>query len=99
MKSESDPVQRHPLIEWESLVRFVNDKPSLVGEMGVRDPDYICEGFDRRGYDGKGGCMSDGHYLCVECSELSPDSPRFTEYGSDGRRDRLLLFWRRRGTS
>ncbi len=42
--------------------------------------------------------MSDGHYLCVECSELSPESPCFTQ-DRDGRRERLLLFWRRRKTS
>lgn len=81
---------------WDRLVRFVNGRPERVGEPGVRDPDYQCDGFDGLGYQGRGDCMSDGHYLCVDCSLLSPDSERFTDYGKDGRRDRLLLFWRRK---
>lgn len=85
------------LLRWESLVRFVNDRPPLIGTVGVRDPEYPCELFDGKGYDGRGDCDSDGHYLCVECSLLSPESPRFTEYGRDGRRDRLRLYWRRKG--
>jgi len=79
---------------WDRLERFVNGRPERVGEPGVRDPEYRCDGFDGLGYQGRGDCMSDGHYLCVECSEMSPDSPQF--YDRDGRRDRLLLFWRRK---
>ena len=40
-----------------------------------------------------GKCHSDGHYLCVECSQLSPEAPRFVDYGRDGRRDRLVAFF------
>jgi hypothetical protein len=83
-------------LAWEVLRRAVNSEPPLVGTVGVRDPESVCEAFDGEGYDGRGRCMSDGHYLCTECSELSPDAYRFTEYGRAGRRDRLLLFWRRR---
>lgn len=82
-------------LAWETLYRFVNDKPSLVGTVGVRDPEYPCEEFDGKHYDGWGRCHSDGHYLCVECSHLSPDAPRFTQ-DRRGRGDRLRLFWRRR---
>jgi hypothetical protein len=83
-------------LAWEVLRRAVNSEPPLVGTAGVRDPESVCEAFDGEGYDGRGRCMSDGHYLCTECSDLSPDAYRFTEYGRAGRRDRLLLFWRRR---
>lgn len=68
---------------------------ALLGRPGFRDPDGRCDEFDGKGYDGKGTCHSDGHYLCDECSHLSPSAPRFTEYGRDGRKDRLRLFWRR----
>ena len=57
------------------------------------DPEDDCELFDGRGYDGRGGCLSDGHYRCVECSSLSARAERFET--RDGRRDRLLLYWRR----
>lgn len=82
-------------LAWEVLRRHVNDEPPMLGTVGVRDPDDLCEGFDAKHYDGRGHCMSDGHYLCTECSELSPEAPRFQEYGRDGRRDRLRLFWSR----
>ncbi len=84
------------LVQWDNLVRFVNGRPLVPGTPGVRDPDSPCDAFDGRHYDGTGDCMSDGHYLCVECSLLSPEAPRFTEYGRDGRRDRLRLFWGRK---
>ncbi len=81
------------LRNWESLRRFVNSEPPLFGTPGVRDPDFPCELFDGLGYDGHGTCFSDGHYLCKECSHLSPKAPRFVENGDDGRRDRLRLYW------
>lgn len=80
---------------WESLLRFVNSELPMFGSVGVRDPDSPCEVYDGRGYDGSGRCLSDGHYECVNCSHLAPNSPRFEEYGRDGRGDRLRLFWRR----
>lgn len=84
------------LEQWQNLCEQVNGRPGLFGTVGVRDPDGPCELFDGLGYDGGGDCMSDGHYLCTECSHLSPEAPRFEEnYGRDGRRDRLLLFWHR----
>jgi hypothetical protein len=82
-------------LPWEDLYRAVNDLPPLLGMSGVRDPDGVCEVFDGLGYNGRGTCMSDGHYLCGECSELSPAAPRFHEYGKEGRRERLRLFWHR----
>jgi len=75
--------------KWEALYREVNRLPGILGAPGVRDPDGVCEGFDGNGFDGTGRCMSDGHYLCVECSELSPEAPRFLQYGTNGRLDRL----------
>lgn len=74
---------------WDHLAEILNGRPGRLGTPGVRDPDGICEVFDGQGYDGSGRCQSDGHYLCVECSELAPDSPRFLEYGAAGRLDRL----------
>ena len=71
--------------------------PLWFAHPGFRDPDARCEAFNTDGYNGRGGCDSDGHYLCNECSHLSPNAPRFTEYGRDGRRDRLRLFWGRPG--
>jgi hypothetical protein len=84
------------LLDWENLRRFVNNQPVLFGTVGVRDPDNVCEVFDGKNYDGTGDCLSDGHYLCKECSHLSPRAPRFEEYGAQGRADRLLLYWARR---
>lgn len=83
------------LLAWEVLRRAVNALPPVFGTAGVRDPEAICEVFDGLGYNGRGHCKSDGHYLCVECSELSPEAPRFVEFESDGRRDRLRSFWAR----
>jgi hypothetical protein len=83
-------------VAWEELRRAVNAEPPFMGTPGVRDPEYVCESFDGKGYDGQGRCHSDGHYLCTECSELSPDAPRFQEPGRAGRLDRLRLFWARR---
>jgi hypothetical protein len=83
-------------IAWAELIENVNGR-TFLGQIGVRDPDGLCEVFDGQGYDGRGKCMSDGHYLCVDCSLLSPEATRFEgNYGRDGRRDRLLLFWRRK---
>lgn len=83
------------LATWEDLRRFVNGEPPLLvfGAPGVRDPDHVCEAFNGKGYDGSGSCDSDGHYLCDECSHLSPKAPRFENEG--GRGDRLRLFWAR----
>lgn len=81
---------------WAELVENVNGR-TCIGQRGVRDPDGPCEEFTATGYDGTGTCRSDGHYLCVECHHLSPEAPRFVEYGRDGRGDRLRLYWHRPG--
>lgn len=86
-----------PLLEWENLRRFVNSEPPLFGTAGVRDPDYPCDAYDARGYQGDGSCDSDGHYECKNCSKLSPGAPRFTQDRA-GRGDRLRLYWARRRT-
>lgn len=82
----------HPLQAWAELTERVNGR-TTIGMVGVRDPEYPCEAFDGLGYDGHGRCDSDGHYLCVECSDLSPKASRFEEHGRDGRRDRLRLYF------
>lgn len=81
---------------WTELVASVNGRtlPPFLGQVGVRDPDGPCEMFDGQHYDGRGDCTSDGHYLCVECSHLSPEAPRFHNDRA-GRADRLRLFWSR----
>jgi len=84
------------LEQWDDLVRFVNNAPPRYGAPGIRDPEHRCELFDGEGYEGQGNCLSDGHYLCTECSHLSPKAPRFVEHGVEGRADRLLLFWARK---
>lgn len=79
-------------LAWRELEANANDR-SFFGQTGVRDPDNVCEAFDGRDYDGSGDCLSDGHYLCLECSRLSPEAPRFSERA--GRAMRLRLFWSR----
>lgn len=86
--------RRSALLAWDELVANVNGR-TVLEQAGVRDPENVCEDFDRRGYDGSGDCPSDGHYLCTMCSKLSPEAPRFVEHGRGGRADRLRLFWRR----
>jgi hypothetical protein len=79
---------------WNELHAVVNGRTTF-GQVGVRDPENPCENFDAAGYDGCGVCYSDGHYMCTECSKLSPDAPRFTQ-SRDGRGYRLRLFWKRK---
>jgi len=75
---------------WEMLVDALNGRRPF-GAPGVRDPDAECGEFDGAGYAGLGECLSDGHYMCEECSHLSPHAPRFT--GSDeGLVDRERLY-------
>ena len=84
-----------PLANWNILRDSVNGRTTF-GAPGVRDPEYPCEEYDALGYNGQGECMSDGHYECTGCSHLSPAASRFEEYGREGRRDRLRLFWARK---
>lgn len=78
------------LHRWNALVAELNGRP-LVGTPGIRDVDHPCEEYDGKGYNGRGECMSDGHYECNRCSRLSPLAYRFTEYGAAGRLDRIRL--------
>jgi hypothetical protein len=73
---------------WRVLVAFVNDR---IGAVGLRDPEAPCGEFDAQHYNGLGKCLSDGHYLCAECSHLSASAPRFET--REGRGDRLRLYW------
>jgi len=63
---------------WRALIEEVNGRASF-GAVGVRDPQFPCEGYDGKGYAGHGRCDSDGHYMCLRCSHLSPTAPRFTD--------------------
>ena len=86
--------------DWQDLYLAVNGLPGRFGAAGVRDPDYPCELFDGKTYDGRDDCNSDGHYMCDECSHLSPEAPRFTEPKSrhgNPSGDRLRLYWHRKG--
>lgn len=74
---------------WSALVAFVNNR---TGAAGLRDPESPCSDFDAQYYNGLGQCLSDGHYMCVECSHLSAGAPRFET--REGRGDRLRLHWR-----
>jgi len=47
-----------------------------VGRKGVRDPEFPCAEFDPGPVEVWASCMSDGHYLCLECRHLSPESER-----------------------
>ena len=69
------------LQSWAFLADEVNGRVTF-GRPGVRDPDALCEGFDpvpgidwlgmRRTSAGDGDCHSDGHYLCLGCSNHGP---------------------------
>lgn len=60
------------LTQWAELEASLNGR-TYLGQRGVRDPDSPCELFDGESYNGRGDCHSDGHYLCTECSHLSPE--------------------------
>jgi len=56
-------------IEWQYLIASVNGR-SMMGQPGVRDPEYPCDEFVP-GLPGNGHCDTDGHYMCAECSVMS----------------------------
>jgi hypothetical protein len=60
------------LFEWAVLEATVNGR-SCVGMPGVRDPEYPCEAF-APGEPGYGRCDTDGHYMCMECKEMSDET-------------------------
>lgn len=62
------------LTAWHELVENVNGR-TVFGQDGVRDPDAPCDGF-KNGKPGDGTCETDGHYLCMECVEMSLGAPR-----------------------
>jgi len=92
------PVASGLAARWNALYAEVNGRP-MVGTPGVRDIENPCEVFDGMGYDGGGDCHSDGHYLCDDCSRLSPDAPRFSQYGTAGRLHRIRLSRSSRGAT
>jgi DNA-directed RNA polymerase subunit RPC12/RpoP len=48
---------------WRALVAELNGV-----DLNTRDPANPCEAFDQTDDpDGSGECMTDGHYMCVEC--------------------------------
>lgn len=57
-------------IAWRILELEVNGK-AYVGQPGVRDPECPCEEFEPGTPGGqRGTCLSDGHYMCLECVHL-----------------------------
>ncbi len=62
---------------WAILEAEVNGQ-CIVGMPGVRDPEHPCDVFDPlpegEHPDGRGDCLSDGHYMCRECRRLSARS-------------------------
>jgi len=92
------------MIAWNQLVASVNGT-TTIGTIGVRDPDYPCEGFNPVGAAFRqvtesdlcswSRCETDGHYMCTECTEISIDELRrrqcrCEECGSDLERDVCL---------
>lgn len=75
------------LARWDQLVAEVNGR-SILGAPGVRDPESPCEAFRPKGTAfervveadlGDNRCQTDGHYLCVECLEISVSALRGRE--------------------
>jgi len=55
------------LQRWAELVALVNGR-TIVGMAGVRDPDARCEDFEPGEPTVNGDCITDGHYMCDECT-------------------------------
>ena len=80
------------LESWRLLVAHANGR-AVVGAVGIRDPEFPCEGYQptespdllglRVTAPGGGSCDSDGHYLCVGCRNLSDQglAERISETG------------------
>ena len=55
-------------------------KPPLLGQDGIRDPDYPCDLFlsapDDACLPPAADCMTDGHYLCRVCCRRTPVNPQ-----------------------
>jgi len=56
---------------WENLVCAINDKITNLNK--IRDVNASCVGFnlDENNTKQFGDCSTDGHYLCVECVQIS----------------------------
>jgi len=74
----------HTLLAWAELEAMANGR-SFVGMTGVRDPETPCDQFvsaysagEDRPFDGS--CMTDGHYLCKECPNMSRAAAVEREY-------------------
>lgn len=59
-----------------SYRRWARDEPqNPVGVPGNRDHDSPCDAYAPRPKRLRdwGGCVGDGHYLCVECAHYEPE--------------------------
>lgn len=56
------------LSQWVPRLERVPD-----GTPGVRDQNAVCEYFTPGIPAGTGGCLGDGHYLCEECENMTPE--------------------------
>lgn len=65
------------IARWNALVESVNGR--RVG----RDEEDSCEVY-APGRPGFGDCGTDGHYMCLECREMSAAAIRFREDDREG---------------
>ena len=60
---------------WAQLEASVNGR-TRAGMPGVRDPEFPCSAYAPFGEpfqhsEGGGTCDTDGHFMCVECTQIS----------------------------
>ena len=61
------------LTKHEEVVERARLAKGFLEEDGIRDPEYPCAEFKKGQSDWSSSCMSDGHYLCKDCSNFRPD--------------------------
>lgn len=61
-----------------SLFQILTSRPTRIpdGTPGIRDVDAPCDVFEP-GMPGGGRCDTDGHYICVECVNMSENAVEF----------------------
>ncbi|MDB5294397.1 MAG: hypothetical protein JWO31_380 [Phycisphaerales bacterium] len=87
-RTPPSPWQRFRQSTWLRVCRFAYrrlmagdpTRRAPVGLPQMRDPDHRCHAFAPRPWQPGDfrDCQSDGHYLCVECCHLDPQSDRAT---------------------
>lgn len=60
-----------PLV-WRALYEDLNGRAHKPEYPQTRDPDAPCDAWEQTDApDGSGHCLTDGHYMCVECIHIS----------------------------